>query len=147
MESGWRLTRDLLSVASPPKALFCTNNVVAVGALLALREAGRRVPEDMALVCFDDIELASLIAPFLTVAVQPAFEMGKRAATLLLDRLAGRSGATPIREVLPVHLIIRRSCGAATSIDRPELTTDGWIGRQWRSDASSAPVGTAEDGP
>ena len=146
MESGWQLTRDLLGIPRPPTALFCTNNVLAVGALLALRQARQRVPEDIALVCFDDIELASLMDPFLTVAVQPAFEMGKRATTLLLDRLTGRRGPTQVREVLPVRLIIRRSCGMATPVDRTELASDGWIGRQWRSGSSSAQARTAEGG-
>jgi LacI family transcriptional regulator len=131
LKTGLQSVHQLLSLDQPPSALFCTNNAIAVGALLALRELSRRVPEDVALVCFDDIELASLIDPFLTVAVQPAYEMGRRAAVLLLDRIAGRLGPTPIREVLPTKLIIRRSCGVQAAPPGPELHTDGWLGRRW----------------
>lgn len=146
MESGWHCTRDLLGLEQPPTALFCTNNLLAVGALMALREAGARVPEDVALVCFEDIELASLLDPWLTVAVQPALEMGVRAATLLLARLAGQAAPPPVREVLPVQLIVRRSCGSAAA-NAPQVPTSGWIGRQWRRAHTGSPLTDARDGP
>jgi LacI family transcriptional regulator, galactose operon repressor len=144
-ESSWLLTRDLLALDQPPTALFCTNNLLAVGALMALREAGKRVPDDTALVCFDDIELASLIDPWLTVAVQPAFDMGVHAATLLLERLAGRRDFPAVREVLPVRLLVRRSCGTVAAGDRQELPADGWIGRQWRMGNVPTPTPTPTD--
>jgi hypothetical protein len=101
------------------------------------------VPEDVALVSFDDIELAALLDPFLTVAVQPAYEMGRRAATLLLDRLAGRRDTGPAREVLPVQIIVRRSCGGRADASASALSSDGWLGRQWRTrDSYIARTGT-----
>lgn len=133
IESGHRLALDLLDMADPPTALVCGNNLIAVGAILALNHAGRRIPEEMAVVCFDDIELASLIEPFLTVAVQPAYEMGRRAAALLLDRLAKRRDETPVRDVLPTHLIIRRSCGAPAQDGRQDPPPSSWIGHRYQA--------------
>ncbi|MCL6431792.1 MAG: LacI family transcriptional regulator [Anaerolineae bacterium] len=108
LESGRRLMRQLLGCSPLPTAVFAANNVLAVGALAALRERGLRVPEDMALVCFDDLPQASLIDPFLTVAAQPAYELGATAVRLLLERLA-HPGRPPETVVLPVQLLIRRS--------------------------------------
>jgi DNA-binding LacI/PurR family transcriptional regulator len=83
---------------------------VGVGALQALREAGLKVPEDMALVCFDDIPQASAIYPFLTVCAQDPYKMGSVAADLLIDRI--KSNRRKTREViLDTKLIIRKSCG------------------------------------
>jgi DNA-binding LacI/PurR family transcriptional regulator len=108
LESGRRLMRQLLGCSPLPTAVFAANNVLAVGALAALRERGLRVPEDMALVCFDDLPQASLIDPFLTVAAQPAYELGATAVRLLLERLADPH-RPPETVVLPVQLLIRRS--------------------------------------
>lgn len=79
-----------------------------MGALVALRQAGLQVPGDMAVVCFDDLPQASLIDPFLTVAAQPAYDMGAEAVRLLLERLA-EPERKPQTVVLPVELIVRRS--------------------------------------
>jgi LacI family transcriptional regulator len=138
-ETSWQVAHSLLALPEPPTALFCTNNLLAVGALRALREAGRRVPDDIALACFEDIELASLIDPWLTVAVQPAFDMGMRATTLLLDRIAGRLDPPVVHEVLPVRLIVRRSCGSRVAESQLELPADGWIGRKWRLTSARSP--------
>ncbi len=94
-----------------PTAIFAANNFIAIGALQALREVGLRVPEDMALVCMDDIPHVSEIDPFLTVAAQPAYEIGATAARLLIERLTARRNLRPREVVLPTTLIIRRSCG------------------------------------
>lgn len=112
-DSGYELAKELLAREPWPTAIFATNNFIAVGALQALREAGLRVPEDMALVCFDDIPQASLIYPFLTVAAQPAYEMGTMAAQMLLERLASAGNRRRKREVImKTTLIIRKSCGS-----------------------------------
>ena len=107
-ESGYQQMRTLLSRPELPTAVLAANNVLAVGALLALREGGLRVPEDMAVVCFDDLPQASLIDPSLTVAAQPAYDFGATAVQLLLERLANPRHA-PQTVVLPVRLTIRRS--------------------------------------
>lgn len=110
-ESGYRLVKQALVCNPRPTAIFAANNFIALGVLQALQEANLRVPEDIALVCIDDIPYLSAIDPFLTVAAQPAYEMGESAARLLVERLTtNRTGKT--REVvLAPQLIIRRSCG------------------------------------
>jgi LacI family transcriptional regulator len=110
-ESGYRLTGQALTCEPRPTAIFAANNFIALGVLQALHETGLRVPEDMALVCIDDLPYLSAIDPFLTVAAQPAYEMGAAAARLLVERLTtDRTGK--VREVvLAPQLIIRRSCG------------------------------------
>ncbi len=109
-ESGYRLAKLALSASPPPTALFAANNFIAIGALQALREAGLRVPDDVSLVSFDDIPPAFVIEPFLTVVCQPAYEMGQAATQLLLSRLSGEAPEEPQEIVLPVEVIIRRSC-------------------------------------
>lgn len=110
-QSGEHLTRLALARQPRPTAIFAANNFVAIGVLHAVREAGLRVPDDVSLVTFDDLPVASLIDPFLTVVEQPAYAMGERATRLLLDRLAGRSPAEPQTVVLPTQLIVRKSSG------------------------------------
>ncbi len=107
-ESGEEITRQLHASGSMPEAVIAANNYVAVGALVALRKLGLRVPEDVALATFDDIESAALIYPFLTVVAQPAYEMGVMAMQLLLDRMHGYSGP-PRSRLLPTEMIIRSS--------------------------------------
>jgi LacI family transcriptional regulator len=107
---GYRGMQRLLALATPPTALFAVNNLVAVGALRAIREAGRDVPHDMALVCFDDVPYAAEICPFLTVMAQPAETFGTIAMQLLLERIGGRASERPRRVVLPAEMIVRTSC-------------------------------------
>lgn len=110
-ESGYRMAQAALALAQPPTALVTGNNFIAIGALRALREAGLRVPDDISLVTFDDLPAAVIIDPFLTVAAQPAYEMGRRATALLLERLAEGGPPAPQEIVLPAKLIVRRSSG------------------------------------
>jgi len=110
-ESGYQMAQKALALTPRPTALFAANNFIAIGALRALREAGVRVPEDMALVSFDDIPPAFVIEPFLTVAAQPAYEMGRRATELLLARLSGQAPPESQEIVLPTEIIMRRSSG------------------------------------
>ncbi|WP_143527946.1 LacI family DNA-binding transcriptional regulator [Rubrobacter xylanophilus] len=103
--------RELLALNTPPTAVFAANNLITLGALQALEQAGARVPEDVALVGFDDFALAAVLRPRLTLVRQPADELGRRAARLLIDRLENKLPPTPRRTVLPTELIIRESCG------------------------------------
>ncbi|GAC1541518.1 MAG: substrate-binding domain-containing protein [Herpetosiphon sp.] len=95
-----------------PTAIFAANNFIAIDIITALREIGRSVPEDMAVVCFDDIEIASALDPFLTVIAQPARSLGTIATQFLFERLEHDPLAQPRRVRLSPDLIIRRSCGA-----------------------------------
>ncbi len=110
-ESGYALVKRLADRQPRPTAIFAANNLIAVGALQALRELGWRVPADVALACFDDIPYASAIEPFLTVVAQPAYEMGRTAARLLMERLAATRNLRPREVVLAPELIVRQSCG------------------------------------
>jgi LacI family transcriptional regulator len=105
-------TRAILDDVNPPTAILAANNFMAIGALRALRERGCRVPEDVALACFDDIPDAAEVDPFLTALAQPAYTMGTLAMQLLLERIGGRFRGGPREIVLSSQLLVRRSCGA-----------------------------------
>jgi LacI family transcriptional regulator, galactose operon repressor len=107
--------RRLLALDEPPTAVFTVNNLVALGAIEAVRAAGLEVPDDIALVCFDDIEYASRLYPFLTVMEQPAETFGTLSAQLLLERIESRAPERPRVVVLPAQFVVRRSCGAAAA--------------------------------
>jgi len=109
--SAARATRELMGSPEPPTAVFAANNLVTVGVLQALEQSGLRVPDDVALVGFDDFELAAVLSPRLTLVRQPAAELGRRAASLLFDRLEGRLPPEPRRVVLETELVVRESCG------------------------------------
>ena len=109
LESGFQMTRSLLALPSRPTALFAGNNFIAIGALKTLHDAGLAVPEDMSVVSFDDLPAAILVDPFLTVAAQPAYEMGQRATRRLLECLNGQNCDEVQDIVLPVSIIERKS--------------------------------------
>lgn len=110
-ESGYVQAIDLLAVQPRPTALFIENNMMTLGALNALRNQRVRIPEDIAVVGFDDAPWSSGLNPPLTVIAQPTLEIGQRAASLLLERI--QQPTLPARvEVLPTTLIVRASCGA-----------------------------------
>lgn len=108
MDSGDEIVTRLLAENALPEAIIAANNYVAVGAVQALRRQGLDAPRDVALACFGDIEIASLLDPFLTVVSHPAYDMGKAAVEMLLERLHGFAGP-PRERILPVTLIVRRS--------------------------------------
>jgi LacI family transcriptional regulator len=108
---GYQMARQALATLPQPTALFAANNFIAMGALMALREAKVRVPRDVSVVCFDDIPPWLMIDPFLTVATQPEYAMGQRATQLLLDRLGGVLPPAPQEIVLPAKIIVRKSSG------------------------------------
>jgi LacI family transcriptional regulator len=112
-EAGARMGAQQLLAASPT-AIFAASDSMAIGVLKALREAGLRIPEDVALVGFDDIPIASAIEPALTTVHQPIEGLGSMAADLLLHWLEHPpEGEAPTqRIVLPTKLVIRDSCGA-----------------------------------
>jgi LacI family transcriptional regulator len=113
-QSGGRAaTEALLGHAPRPTALFVANNLMTLGAFEALHERRLRIPDDVAVVSFDDIPWATSLHPPLTAVAQPTFELGATAAQLLLDRL--REARRPFRRVvLETQLIVRGSCGASS---------------------------------
>jgi len=112
-EGGYQAARELLALPQEhqPTAILAANNFLGVGVIEALRAAQVDVPHDIAVVCFDDLELASALYPFLTVVAQPARPFGTLAMQFLLDRLDGSETSPPRKVVLPPELIVRRSCG------------------------------------
>lgn len=102
-------TRELLRLVEPPTAIFAANDLMAMGVMSALAEAGLRTPEDMAIVGFDDIPAARMVAPPLTTIAQYPERLGVRTAELLLERLAGMGPPSSRREVMPFDLIVRGS--------------------------------------
>jgi LacI family transcriptional regulator, galactose operon repressor len=107
---GNRAAQQLLALDELPTAIFSVNNMTAVGVMEALRERGLSVPEDIALVCFDDVEHLAILSPFMTVIDQPAETFGSLGAQLLLERIGGKAGTRSRRIVLQADLVIRHSC-------------------------------------
>lgn len=107
-EVGYVLAQALGKEGSPPTALFATNNFLAIGATNGLRDLGFRVPEDIAIVCFDELDDGSVLNPFFTSMNQPAYEMGFRAMDLLLKQMKKKS-CEPRKIYLDSDLFIRHS--------------------------------------
>src|SRR5690349_442379 len=116
-ELGYEVTRKLLSSGEPFTALFAFNDISAIGAIRALREAGRRVPEDVSVVGFDDIQSAAYQNPGLTTVRQPLRRMGELAAETILQRVEQRNGASYPRIVsVDPELVIRGTTARAPAI-------------------------------
>ncbi len=108
--SGYRACQRLLQLDNQPTAVFACNDLMAVGALCAIHETRRRVPDDVSVIGYDDIPLASYTTPRLTTIAQPAREIGEIAVLRLIEALRSDE-ATAERECLPVKLVERDSCG------------------------------------
>ncbi|HUZ25772.1 MAG TPA: LacI family DNA-binding transcriptional regulator [Streptosporangiaceae bacterium] len=100
----------LLNRADPATGLVVANNLMALGALCAIRDCGLRIPDDIAVIAVDNPPWAELLAPPLTVLAQPIRAMATQAVDLLLRRLRGEQ-FDAVRNVYPLELIVRRSCG------------------------------------
>ncbi|MCB0187888.1 MAG: substrate-binding domain-containing protein, partial [Caldilineaceae bacterium] len=102
---GYRLTQELLALPEPPTAIFTGNNLLTIGALRAIHEAGLAVPDDIAVAAFDEMDWMFVINPPLTVVAQPAYAMGEQAAKLLLQRIEEPERAVVEIELAPtVHI-------------------------------------------
>lgn len=111
-EAGHRAAVALLAFDHRPTAVFAANDGMAIGALSAFREAGLKVPTDMALGGFDDIPMGRYLEPALTSVHVDISALGERATVRLLDMLHDASTPDLRRETLPTTLVVRRSCGA-----------------------------------
>jgi LacI family transcriptional regulator len=120
--SGYEAARELLRQRGRPTAIFVANDHMAVGVMGALQEAGRRIPDDIALAGFDDIPMARYLTPALTTVHVDTLRMGERAVELLLDPERSEPTAEARHEVLPTRLVVRASCGA----DRPRGAGPAW---------------------
>ncbi|MBN1311482.1 MAG: LacI family DNA-binding transcriptional regulator [Anaerolineae bacterium] len=110
VNSGHQAAQELLALEERPTAIFAANDIMALGAIYAVQEAGLEIPADIAIVGYDDRDFAAWIRPALTTIRMPSYEMGQAAARLLLKQLAGEEmeDATQV----PGKLVIRESCGA-----------------------------------
>jgi DNA-binding LacI/PurR family transcriptional regulator len=101
----------LLALPVPPRAVLCANDLIAIGALSVANERGVRVPDDLAIVGFDDIDAAALVTPPLTTVLNPGYELGQVCGRLLLDRMSGDSSDTTggRQVVVPSRFIVRSS--------------------------------------
>jgi LacI family transcriptional regulator len=106
---GYAGATALLNLAHPPTAIFASNDVMAMGAMDAVRNRGLRVPDDISIVGFDDIPQASVMRPGLTTVSQPLEKMGRVATQMLLDLFRNKE-KTDNRIELPTELVIRESC-------------------------------------
>lgn len=108
-ESGYRLGKELLNRRARPGAILVCNGVMTVGVLGALEEMGLRCPDDIALATFDDLAVDRSFHPHLSAVVQPSYEIGARAATILIDRIEGKLTKEPFVVRIVPTLIIRES--------------------------------------
>jgi LacI family transcriptional regulator len=102
--------QELLKQKRPPEAVFIANNRMAAGALQAIEEAKKTIPDEIAVIGFDEIYWAPLLRTALTTVSQPAYDLGYESVRLLLNRLNGYSGSVRT-VVLPTQLNIRASSG------------------------------------
>lgn len=116
--AGYEGIKALMALPSRPTAVFVANNLMTLGAFRALHEAGIRIPEEVAVVGFDDMPWATSLNPPLTAVSQPAAEIGSAAADLLLDRIA-RPDRALRHLILKTRLVVRASCGAPSQVEQP----------------------------
>lgn len=109
---GYEMAKSILAQTPHPSAIFAANNFIAIGAFKALQDVGLRIPEDIALVGFDDFPVMLMIDPFFTVAAQRPYEMGHKATELLLARLTHQAPDAYQEIILPVDILIRKSSGS-----------------------------------
>ncbi|MFW5500965.1 MULTISPECIES: LacI family DNA-binding transcriptional regulator [unclassified Maridesulfovibrio] len=110
LSGGRDSIKQLLKHDSPPSAVFCSNDYIALGAIKGAREAGLSLPEDLSIVGFDDMPTASYMVPALTTIRQPAYEMGRRACELLLQKMDNPE--KPEQHMMETKLIVRESTAA-----------------------------------
>jgi LacI family transcriptional regulator len=115
LSGGRDSIKKLLSLSSPPSAVFCSNDYIALGAMKGAREMGLTLPGDLSIVGFDDMQTASYMVPPLTTIRQPAYEMGQRAAELLLnltektEKTEKTDSVKPVQDMMNTRLIVRES--------------------------------------
>ena len=105
-DAGLQAVASLLSHEAPPTAIFAVSDTLAIGAIKGLLRAGRRVPQDVAVLGFDDVPIAAIFEPAVSTVAQPMAELGAAAVEMLLQRLKGETVAS---RVLPHRLVLRDS--------------------------------------
>ena len=112
-EEGRELAEALLGQETMPSAVVCFNDLMAVGAMGAFQKAGKKIPDDLSLISFDNTYLAEYANPPLSSLAQPGYELGRKGSELLLDILDGKQNVSkPVQIILPVELVVRQSTAA-----------------------------------
>lgn len=123
-KGGYEGAKTLLKASSDISAIFCANDITAIGAMSAIKELGLRVPQDISVIGVDNIEASRYMSPALTTISIPITEMGETAAKVLVDRIRG-GHQEPVKVILPFRLEIRESCGkpkeSKTSVEQKEV--------------------------
>ena len=119
LDGGIAAMEQMLARPAPPPAFFAATDAVAVGAIHVLHARGQRVPEDIAIVGMDDVDLARYTQPPLMTVHIEREQMGRVAVRRLIDLIEGRT-SRPVKTIIPNRLVIRRSCGAADALSRRE---------------------------
>jgi LacI family transcriptional regulator len=129
-ESGFQSATFLFNLPEPPTAIFACNDLMALGVLRAAATFGRRVPQDLSVVGFDNIELSNYSHPPLTSVTQRKDEIGFQAATILVRRIVDKT-SPPARLILPTELVVRLSTGPVPSLspDEPGSLTPPLMGQ------------------
>jgi LacI family transcriptional regulator len=130
--SGAQVAAQVLGHVKGPDALFCANDELALSTMTALQHAGVRIPDDIAIVGWDDLMTARYVSPALTTVRQPLYELGRAAATRLHEHIS-RAQAAPEPLILATELVLRSSCGCPEKDHREEP----WVS----PDAGSSPPG------
>lgn len=118
-EAGRDAARQIAALAPRPTAVFAANDSMALGAIAAFREAGVDVPQEIAVVGFDDVPVARYIHPALTTVCVDIVDLGRRSFALLLDAIGNRNAA-PRHELISTSLVVRESCGGRTDGQKKE---------------------------
>lgn len=118
-DSGLAAGRQMLKSRLHPDAVFAANDMMAIGCLRALQEAGMAVPGDIALAGFDDIPISRYVSPALSTVRVPIAQLGVAAFNTLLRRLEDADAALDAPQVLPLELVLRHSCGATPAAPAP----------------------------
>jgi DNA-binding LacI/PurR family transcriptional regulator len=122
-EGGMKAAEQLLRQDPQLTAIFALNDKMALGAIKKLNELGFRVPQNIAVVGFDDIPQASFSIPGLTTVHQPLYEIGKQSCERLIELIHRK--VRRVQEVVPVYFVVRESCGAKTKGVVPQYAADG----------------------
>lgn len=114
-DSGYSGLVNLMNLPDPPTAVFCANDVIAIGALDACEKLGVRVPADLSVMGVDDVPMASWSMISLTTVRQSIERIGTLAAQRIVARIRGQADPSPVNDILPTSVITRRTTGAARS--------------------------------
>lgn len=116
-EDGYRAIMEILDRGELPEAVFATSDPKALGVIKALKERGLRVPEDVAVMGYDNLDVSELMDPPLTTMAQPFYEAGTRAAERLMKLINGKGRSKPVVEKLVPQLLIRQSVGTRKAVN------------------------------